>query len=183
MALSDAPEPERERIFRDRRRSEIKLDEFDWAILEELQRDAARPVHELGRRVGLSPSACWKRIRRLEKGGVVGRRVVRIDPERVGLGLTAFVLLRTRDHSEAWARQLAEAVADIPEIVELHRTSGDVDYVLRVVVADVGDYDRVYTQLTRRVQLADVSASFSMEPIKEFGALPLRSASIRAGRG
>lgn len=149
------------------------LDEIDRAILRELQQDCGRSVQEIGEQVGLSQSPCWRRIRRLEESGVLGRRVALVDAEKVGLGVTAFVAVRAQRHDEEWLTRFAHAVDGIPEITECYRMSGDVDYLLKVQVRDIADYDRIYKQLIGRIELADVSSSFAMEPIKRTTSLPL----------
>lgn len=148
------------------------MDSLDWAILRELQSDASRPVHELGEKVGLSHNACWRRIKRLEESGVIARRVALLDPDRVGLGTTVFVAIRTNRHDPAWLDAFSRAVAAIDEIAECHRMAGDVDYLLKLSVRDIAHYDRIYRKLIAAVpDLADVSSSFSMERMKASTAL------------
>ncbi len=149
------------------------MDEFDLSILREMQRDCSRSVQEIGAAVGLSQSPCWRRIRRLEEAGILGRRVALVDAEKVGLGATVFVTIRTTQHNEEWLERFASAVQRIQEIVECHRMSGDVDYLLKIVAADIADYDRIYQKLIRSIELHDVSSSFAMESLKCTTALPL----------
>lgn len=151
----------------------MNLDRLDVNILRELQADAARPVAEIAAAVNLSLNACWRRIKRLEEEGVIRGRVALLDAARLGAGLTVFVSIRTAEHSEAWTEDFANTVRKIPEIVELHRMTGDIDYLMKLLVADVADYDRVYKKLIRAVRLADVSSSFSMEQIKATTEVPL----------
>ncbi len=139
----------------------------------ELQKDCARSVAEIGAIVGLSQSPCWKRIRRLEEAGVILGRVALLDPAKVGVGTAVFVTIRTNQHNEAWLERFAAAVRAIPEIVEFHRMSGDVDYLLKLQVADIADYDRIYKKLIRTTELYDVSSSFAMEQIKYSTAIPI----------
>ena len=151
----------------------VQLDTIDWAILGVLQADAALPVHEVGERVGLSSSACWRRIKRLEDSGVIARRVALLDPEKLGLATTVFVAVRTQRHDPAWLDAFSRGVAEIDEISECHRMAGEVDYLLKIVVRDIAHYDRIYRKLIARVpDLADVSSSFSMEKLKATTALP-----------
>ena len=152
------------------------LDSIDVAILRELQSDCSRSVQEIGERVGLSQSPCWRRIRRLEELGVLGRRVALVAPEKVGLGVTVFVTVRTNQHSQEWLDAVARAIETIPEIVECYRMSGDVDYLLKILAADIPDYDRIYKKLIANIQLHDVSSSFAMEPMKATTAVPLPEA-------
>lgn len=150
------------------------LDELDRDILALLQRDASLPIQQIANQVGLSVNPCWRRIRRMEAEGVIRGRVALVDPEKVGLGLTIFVRIKTREHSADWAAQLAAVVASMDEISECHRIGGDVDYLLKVTVADIAGYDRVYKELIARVpSLADVSALFSMERLKSSTRLPI----------
>ena len=149
-----------------------KLDTIDWAILGVLQRDASLPVHEVGDRVGLSSNACWRRIKRLEECGVIAARVALLDHDKLGLGTTVFVAIRTQRHDPAWLEAFSQGIAAIDEISECHRMAGDVDYLLKLVVRDIGHYDRIYRKLIAAVpDLADVSSSFSMEKMKATTAL------------
>ena len=149
------------------------IDSIDRAILRELQQDCSRSVQEIGAAVGLSQSPCWKRIRRLEEAGVLKGRVALIDPARVGLSVTVFVTIRTNQHNEAWLDRFGTAVASIPEVIEIYRMSGDVDYLLKILAADIDDYDRIYKKLIRSVEMFDVSSSFAMEQLKYTTAVPL----------
>jgi Lrp/AsnC family transcriptional regulator len=143
------------------------LDKIDRDILSILQWDASLPIQEIADQVGLSVNPCWRRIRRLEAEGIIRGRVALLDPEKIGLGLTIFVRVKTREHSAAWAEKLAAVIASMDEISECHRIGGDVDYLLKVTVPDVAGYDRVYKELIARVpNLTDVSALFSMERLK-----------------
>ena len=149
-----------------------QLDSIDWAILQVLQRDASLPVHEVGDRVGLSSNACWRRIKRLEESGVIAARVALLDPDKLGLGTTVFVAIRTQRHDPAWLEAFSKGIAAIDEISECHRMAGDVDYLLKLVVRDIAHYDRIYRKLIAAVpDLADVSSSFSMEKMKATTAL------------
>ena len=151
----------------------MEIDPIDRRILRELQRDAGIGVEALGERVGLSRNACWRRVRLMEQAGVIRARVVLVDPAALGLELTVFIALRTDRHEPGWLEKFTRAVADLPEILGAWRTSGDLDYLLMARVADVRAYDRLYQRLIRKVELADISASFVMEEIKETTALPV----------
>jgi Lrp/AsnC family transcriptional regulator len=149
------------------------VDKKDRDILAELQIDAGQSIDELATKVALSRNACWRRVKQLERNGVIRARVALVDPDAIGLGLSVFVLIRTSAHEPGWLQQFDNAVRTLPEIVGAHRMSGDLDYVLRVRVADVRDYDRFYQRLIDLVPIADISASFVMDDIKETTALPV----------
>ncbi len=151
----------------------IELDSADARILTALQVDANQAIAELSESVGLSANACWRRIKRLEELGVIRRRVALLDPMKLDLGVTVFVAIRTNQHNDAWLQKFNNAVEEIPEIVELYRMSGDVDYLMKVVVASIAHYDQVYKRLIKRVKLTDVSSSFAMEQMKYTTALPV----------
>jgi len=149
------------------------MDRTDRRLLALLQEDATLPVAELARRVQLSQTPCWKRLQKLKASGVIRKQVALCDPAKLGLGTTVFVAVRTSQHNDAWLRKFDAAVKTIPEIVEVYRMSGEVDYLLRVVTSDIAGYDAVYRRLIKAVELSDVSSSFAMETIKSTTALPL----------
>lgn len=155
------------------------LDRRDLRILEILQRDALTPLTEVAERVGLSTTPCWRRIQRLEQAGVIRTRVALLDPAALNVSVTVFVAIRTSHHSADWVRQFRRALDAIPEIVEAYRMSGEIDYLLRVVVPDIAGYDAVYKRLIANIELADVTSSFSMEELKHTTALPLDHAPLR----
>jgi Lrp/AsnC family transcriptional regulator len=149
------------------------MDQIDRRILGCLQEDATMSVAEIGRRVGLSSTPCWRRIQKLEEAKVIRRRVALLDARKLNVGMTAFVLVKTNQHDLAWLERFAAVVSAMPEVVELYRMSGEVDYLLRVVVPDIEAYDRFYKQLIAQVPVHDISSSFAMEQIKYTTALPL----------
>jgi Lrp/AsnC family transcriptional regulator, cysteine-sensing transcriptional activator len=149
------------------------IDNFDRAILTCLQEDASSGVEAIAEKVKLSRNACWRRIRLLEERGIITRRVALVDPEKIGLELSVIVLIRTDSHDPEWLARFRSVVRDLPQIQGAYRIAGEVDYALRVRVKSVKDYDVFYQQLIRRVPVADVSASFVMEEIKETTALPV----------
>ena len=149
------------------------MDAIDRKILALLQRDSSLTAEQIGERVGLSKAPCWRRIQRLTESGVIRRAVALLDPKLVNLKTTVFVMIRTSSHCIEWIDRFAQAVQKIPEITELHRMSGDVDYLLRIVVPDIGGYDAVYKKMIRAVEMFDVSASFVLETIKSTTSLPL----------
>jgi Lrp/AsnC family transcriptional regulator len=152
------------------------MDAIDRKILNVVQQDASLSVAEIGQRVGLSSTPCWKRLQRLEADGVITRRVALIDPEKVGLGITVFASVETGDHSQEWLARFAEVVSAMPEVMEFYRMAGDVDYMLRVVVRDMQDYDTFYKKLIATVPLKNVTSRFAMERIKSTTALPILEA-------
>jgi Lrp/AsnC family transcriptional regulator len=149
------------------------MDAIDRKILAVVQDDASLSVAEIGSRVGLSSTPCWKRIQRLEAEGVITRRVALIDPAKIGLGITVFVSVETGDHSQDWLKRFAEVVGGMPEVMEFYRMAGDVDYMLRVVVPDIAGYDTFYKKLIGTVALKNVTSRFAMEKIKSTPALPI----------
>ena len=149
------------------------LDDTDRAILNVLQRDATLSVDDIGAVVHLSRNACWRRIKLMEQSGVIKGRVTLVDPASVGVPLTVMVLIKTNAHDADWLKQFQATLQSFPEIVGAYRMTGDLDYVLRVRVADVPAYDVFYKRLTSRISVSDISASFVMEEIKETTAVPL----------
>jgi len=149
------------------------LDTIDRRLLAELQRDGTLSVDRLSERVSLSRNACWRRVKMLEEAGVITGRVALVDAEKLGLGLSVFIIVRTSSHDPAWLAKFRDAATSFPEITGVYRMSGDLDYVLRARVADVKAYDRLYQRLIAKVPLSDVSASFVMEEIKDTTVLPV----------
>ena len=158
----------------------MPLDEMDIKILRQLQSDATKPVAEIGKEVGLSTTPCWRRIQKLEEAGVIRRRVALLDPSKINTGVTVFVSIKTDKHSVEWLERFHKAVIDFPEVVEFYRMSGDVDYLLRVVVPDIAAYDVFYKKLISRIDISKVSSAFAMEEIKYTTEMPLNFA--RTGR-
>ena len=149
------------------------LDRLDKKILSILQEDATIPVAEVAKKVGLSTTPCWRRIQKLEEDGVILRRVALIDPRAVNAKVTVFVSIVTSQHSEEWLRRFAKLIREFPEVVEFYRMSGQVDYLLRVVVPDIEAYDAFYKRLISKIEISDVSSAFAMEQIKFTTELPL----------
>ena len=154
--------------------TEIKrMDAIDRKILAVVQEDASLSVAEIGQRVGLSSTPCWKRLQKLEAEGVITGRVALIDPEKIGLGITVFVSVETGDHSQDWLTKFAALVSAMPEVMEFYRMAGDVDYMLRVVVRDMQSYDAFYKKLIAAIPLKNVTSRFAMERVKSTTALPI----------
>ena len=149
------------------------MDAVDKKILGILQADTTLTVADIAKEVGLSTTPCWRRIQKLETACVIRSRVALLDAKKLNAGVTVFVSIRTDKHDAAWYQGFSRAVNAFPEVVEFYRMSGDIDYLLRVVVPDIGAYDRFYQRLITQVELYDVSSSFSMEQIKYTTALPL----------
>ncbi|AUW59751.1 transcriptional regulator [Sphingobium sp. SCG-1] len=152
---------------------EMKFDEADIKLLRILQEDATRTAQDLGVEVGLSTNACWRRIKQFEDRGLITRRVALLDPRMLDVGTNVFVTVRTAEHSAEWLAEFAEAVSSLPEVVEFYRMAGEIDYLIKLRVADIQHYDRVYKKLIAKVRLIDVSAAFAMEEIKHTTAMPL----------
>jgi Lrp/AsnC family transcriptional regulator, cysteine-sensing transcriptional activator len=149
------------------------MDLIDRKILDLLQHDATLSIAEIGAQVGLSQTPCWKRIQRLEAQGAIERRVALLNPEKLGLGLSVFVSIETHDHSHEWLKRFAETISDMPEVLEVYRMAGDVDYMLRVVVTDMQAYDRFYKRMIGAIPLKNVTSRFAMERVKATTVLPI----------
>ena len=149
------------------------MDLTDLKILAILQEDASIPVAEIANRVNLSQTPCWRRIQRLEEAGVIQKRVALLDPRSIGLGLTIFVEIESSDHSKDWLERFAATVSEMPEVMDVYRMAGDVDYLLRIEVADMPAYDDFYQRLIAAVPLKNVTSRFAMERVKSTTAYPL----------
>jgi Lrp/AsnC family transcriptional regulator len=158
------------------------MDEIDRQLLELLQDDAALSIAQMAERVGLSATPCWKRIQRLEKNGVITRRVAVVDPEQVGLGLSVFVNVEAGDHTPEWLQRFSIGVSAMPEVMEIYRMAGNVDYVLRVAVTDMAAYDAFYKRLIAVAPMRNVTSRFAMERMKHTTAYPLPSRAFRDRR-
>jgi Lrp/AsnC family transcriptional regulator len=151
------------------------MDATDRKILAILQEDASLSIADIANRVNLSQTPCWRRIQRLEESGVIQRRVAIADPDALGLGLTVFVEIETGDHSQPWLERFAQAVIGMPEVMEIYRMAGDVDYLLRIAVANMAAYDTFYRKLIALVPLKNVTSRFAMERVKFTTAYPLET--------
>lgn len=151
----------------------VKIDELDRSILRLLQKDANLSVDQISERVALSRNACWRRIKQLEEAGVIQKKVALLDPNMLDLGLSAMVMIKALAHTKEWTENFHDAVKHMPEVIGAYRMTGDLDYVLRVRVSDITAYDRFYKELTKRVAISNVSASFVMEEMKDTTALPI----------
>ena len=158
---------------------DFKMDEIDKKILKLLQEDSAQPVADIARKIGLSVTPCWRRIQKLEEAGIIRKRVALLDGIKTGLGMSVFVAIKTDQHNADWLSDFAATISAFDEVVEFYRMSGDVDYMLRVVVPNMAAYDAFYKRLISEVALTDVSSSFAMEEIKYTTALPLNKISKR----
>lgn len=152
------------------------VDPVDRKILQLLQNDSTLPVRAIGEEVGLTTTPCWRRIQNMERTGVIAKRVALVDPNAVNVGVTAIVSIRTNDHSREWLEAFLAALDEFSEIIEAYRAAGEIDYVLKVVVPDISEYDRFYKRLITRVDLYDVRSTFVMEELKHTTALPLHYA-------
>jgi len=155
------------------------MDEIDRKLLRLMQEDATLSIAEMAGRVGLSPTPCWKRIQKLEASGVITRRVALLDPARIGTPLTAFVAIEAGEHTVQWMQRFTAGVADLPEVMEVYRMAGDVDYLLRVAVADMAEFDRLYKRLIALAPMKNVTSRFAMERMKHTTAYPLAAAAFR----
>jgi len=149
------------------------IDDTDRQILKILQVDSTISLETIAEQLSVSVNTCWRRIRRLEDEGIILSRVAICDPEKLDVGQTVFVAIKTSDHSSAWLKKFDKTVTAIPEVVELYRMAGDVDYLLKIAVSSVADYDRVYKALISKIEVDDVSATFAMECLKNTTELPV----------
>lgn len=154
------------------------MDKTDRAILAILQEDATLPVADIARKVGLSTTPCWRRIQKLEEDKVILRRVAILDPQKVNADVTVFVSIKTDQHNEEWLKRFAEVIVTFPEVAGFYRMSGDIDYLLKVVVPDISAYDLFYKKLVSKIDIENVSSAFAMERIKDTTQLPLEYISI-----
>lgn len=155
------------------------MDEVDRKLLGILQDDATLSIAQMAERVGLSPTPCWKRIQKLDASGVIKRRVALVDPDRVGMGLSVFIAVEAGDHMPEWLERFASGVAAMPEVMEIYRMAGDVDYMLRVAVADMAEFDGFYKRLIAVAPLKNVTSRFAMERLKHTTAYPLHQGAFR----
>ena len=149
------------------------MDDIDKKILTLLQQNSTQPLADIARKVGLSVTPCWRRVQKLEEDGIIRGRVALLDAERLGLGMSVFVAIKINEHSSEWLENFAIKISGYDEVVEFYRMSGDVDYMLRVVVKNMSAYDQFYKKLISDVSLKDVSSSFAMEEIKYTTSLPI----------
>ncbi|MFK7901729.1 MAG: Lrp/AsnC family transcriptional regulator [Nitratireductor sp.] len=149
------------------------MDRTDKKILKLLQEDATLPVADIARKVGLSTTPCWRRIQKMEEDKIIERRVAVINPELVNVGVTVFVSIKTDNHNSEWLTRFSEVIVAMPEVVGFYRMSGQVDYLLKVVVPDIAAFDLFYKRLVSQISIEDVSSAFAMERIKDTMELPL----------
>lgn len=155
------------------RGNKLLIDRFDLKILEQLQRDDTLSIAQLAEGIGLSVTPCWRRIQRLEKEGVIEKRIAVLNPEKLDLSLTVFVMVKTDKHNQAWLNAFQETVKEFSEIVEVNRLAGEYDYLLKVITRNNQSYDAFYKRLIARIELSNVTSCFSMEQVKKTTELPL----------
>jgi Lrp/AsnC family transcriptional regulator, cysteine-sensing transcriptional activator len=158
------------------------MDEIDRLLLDILQQDATLSIAQMAERVGLSPTPCWKRIQKLEAKGVIVRRVAIVDPDHAGVGLSVLVGVEAGEHTPAWLERFSKGIAKMPEVMEAYRMAGDVDYMLRVAVADMAEYDAFYKRLIAIAPMKNVTSRFAMERMKHTTAYPLHPRAFRDRR-
>jgi Lrp/AsnC family transcriptional regulator len=158
------------------------MDDIDRSLLEILQENATLSIAQMAERVGLSATPCWKRIQKLEAAGVITRRVAVVDPERVGVGLSVLVSIEAGEHTPEWLARFSSGIGALPEVMEAYRVAGDVDYVLRVAVADMAEYDAFYKRLIAIAPMKNVTSRFAMERLKHTTAYPLHPRAFRDRR-
>lgn len=154
----------------------MELDKTDRRLLSMLQQDGTLSLNELAEAVNLTTTPCWKRLKRLEEAGVIRKRVALLDAEKLGLAFTAFVLVKTSDHSHEWYSRFVDTVTPFPEVMEFYRMAGEYDYMMKVQVTDMKCFDRFYKKLVNSVDgISNVTSTFAMEPLKYTTALPLEA--------
>lgn len=158
------------------------MDEIDRKLLSLLQVDTTQPIAHLADQVGLSATPVWKRIQKMEQAGVITGRVALLDPDQVGIGLIVFVAIEAPEHTEAWLDRFAAAMRAMPEVMDAYRMAGEVDYMLRVAVPDMAEYDAFYKRLIATVPLKNVTSRFAMERLKQTTAFPLAARAFRDRR-
>ena len=149
------------------------LDTYDKQILDLLQEDADISLNEITEKVNLTKNPCWRRIQKLQEEGIIRKKVALLNAEKLNLGVTVFVNINTNQHTAEWFNKFSDVVNDIPEIIEFYRMSGNVDYMLKIVVPSIQDYDQVYKKLIKKVDIYNVDSYFAMEEMKNMTALPL----------
>ncbi|AOX20670.1 Lrp/AsnC family transcriptional regulator [Kozakia baliensis] len=149
------------------------MDHIDFALLRALQNDASLSQRDLAEIVGLSQNACWRRLHALRESGVIKNQTVRLDAKMIGLGLTIFVLIKTRQHSKDWLKKFRESVITIPNVIDFHRLAGDYDYLLKIIVADMNDFDKIYQTMISKVEIDTVTSYISMEEIENNRNIPI----------
>lgn len=153
----------------------IKLDDYDRAILDALQRDGRISNVQLAGRVHLSESACLRRVRALEKGGLIERYAAVVNQQEAGIPGNVFVSIMLQRQDQADLRAFEEAVQDVPEVLECYLMTGEFDYLLRVVVSDAADFERIHSQhLTRLPAVSRVQSSFALRTVRKSSVLPIR---------
>ena len=150
----------------------LAVDEVDRKILYHLQQDADMSIREIAAKVNLSTSPCWKRIQRMEEKGIIRARVALLAADKVDAGVTVFLSVRTK-HNDEWRQKFIREMSAIPEVMEIYRMSGEIDFLLRMVLPSIADYDRVYKTMINRVELSDVTSMFAIEQVKYTTALPV----------
>lgn len=149
------------------------VDSIDLRILRALQKDANQSVSEIAKQAGVSTTPCWRRIQKLEESGIIAKRVALLDRSKLNAGVTVFIAVRTSKHTVDWLEKFRKAAKDIPEIVELYRMSGEIDYLIKAYVPDIASYDLVYKKLIAKIELSDVTSMFAMEELKSTTEIPL----------
>ncbi|WP_367160758.1 Lrp/AsnC family transcriptional regulator [Kozakia baliensis] len=149
------------------------MDHIDFALLRALQNDASLSQRELAEIVGLSQNACWRRLHALRDSGVIKNQTIKLDAKMIGLGLTIFVLIKTRQHSKDWLKKFRESVITIPNVIDFHRLAGDYDYLLKIIVADMNDFDKIYQTMISKVEIDTVTSYISMEEIENNRNIPI----------
>lgn len=151
----------------------MNFDSIDLELLALMQHDDSLSVDELAKRVGLTKTPCWRRVQKLEKSGIIRKKVALLDADKLDLGVSVFVHVKTNQHNTDWLQDFSDKVSQFPEVIEFYRMAGEYDYLLRVVVKDIAAYDDFYKRFITATSLTDVTSNFAMEEIKCTTELPL----------
>ena len=150
------------------------MDEIDKKILISLQEDVSIPLSELSKKVGISSTPCWSRIRKLEKDGVIISKTIQIDQEKINLPITVFLSISIQNNTEAWLKNFKNVVDKYDEIIEVHRLTGsNVDYLLKILTPSINEYDKFQQQLIKEIKCTNMSSSISLKKLKKFKKFPL----------
>ena len=150
------------------------MDNLDKKILKILQQNATLPLSEISKRVGISKTPCWNRVRAMEEKGIIKSRITLLDREKIGLPLVMFLSISVGRHSHEWTKNFARIIQEHDEIIEVHRLTGsEADYMLKVVASSINEYDKFQQMLIGKLEFTKMSSSVSLQELKCTYSLPL----------